>query len=92
MHHTSLGEPGFVRETLKNVTVPEGRDVLLSCTVKNLDSHKVRAFLSFYITEQFICDIFIISIVLYRDNVDLYLSAGYIIHTTLMVQICVQKF
>ena len=42
MHHTSLGEPGFVRETLKNVTVPEGRDVLLSCTVKNLDSHKVR--------------------------------------------------
>ena len=41
MHHTSLGEPGFVRETLKNVTVPEGRDVLLSCTVKNLDSHKV---------------------------------------------------
>ena len=42
MHLKSLSEPGFVRETLKNVTVPEGRDVLLSCTVKNLDGHKVR--------------------------------------------------
>ena len=41
MHLKSLSEPGFVRETLKNVTVPEGRDVLLSCTVKNLDGHKV---------------------------------------------------
>ena len=51
MHHTSLGEPGFVRETLKNVTVPEGRDVLLSCTVKNLDSHKVRNMKSFYTSE-----------------------------------------
>ena len=59
MHHTSLGEPGFVRETLKNVTVPEGRDVLLSCTVKNLDSHKVRNMKSFYITEQFTYDFFI---------------------------------
>ena len=58
MHHTSLGEPGFVRETLKNVTVPEGRDVLLSCTVKNLDSHKVRTMKSVYITEQFLYDIF----------------------------------
>ena len=58
MHHTSLGEPGFVRETLKNVTVPEGRDVLLSCTVKNLDSHKVRNMKSFYTTEQFLYDIF----------------------------------
>ena len=36
-----LGEPGFVGNTLKNVTVPEGRDVTLSCTVKNLDGHKV---------------------------------------------------
>ena len=90
MHHTSLGEPGFVRETLKNVTVPEGRDVLLSCTVKNLDSHKVRNMKSFYTTEQFLYDIF--SLFLSYDNVDLYLSAGYIIHTTLMVQICVQKF
>jgi hypothetical protein len=42
MHLKSLAEPGFVRETLKNVTVPEGRNVLLSCTVKNLDGHKVR--------------------------------------------------
>ena len=36
-----LTEPGFVGTTLKNVTVPEGRDVVLSCTVKNLDGHKV---------------------------------------------------
>ena len=42
MHLNSLSEPGFVREMIKNVTVPEGRDVLLSCTVKNLDGHKVR--------------------------------------------------
>ena len=42
MHLKTLSEPGFVRETLKNVTVPEGRDVLLSCTVKNLDGHKVK--------------------------------------------------
>ena len=41
MHLKSLAEPGFVRETLANVTVPEGRDVVLSCTVKNLDGHKV---------------------------------------------------
>jgi len=34
-------EPGFVG-TLKNVTVPEGRDVVLSCSVKNLDGHKVK--------------------------------------------------
>lgn len=34
-------EPGFVG-TLKNVTVPEGRDVALSCSVKNLDGHKVK--------------------------------------------------
>ena len=27
--------------SLKNITVPEGRDVVLSCTVKNLDGHKV---------------------------------------------------
>ena len=83
MHHTSLGEPGFVRETLKNVTVPEGRDVLLSCTVKNLDSHKVRNMKrnNLYILYYF-----------YRSNVDLYLSFGYIIHTTLIVQLCVQKF
>ena len=89
MHHTSLGEPGFVRETLKNVTVPEGRDVLLSCTVKNLDSHKVRNMKSLYTTEQFVYEIFLY---FYRSNVNSYLSAGYIIHTTLMVQICVQKF
>jgi hypothetical protein len=36
----TLSEPGFVG-TLKNVTVPEGREVVLSCTVKNLDGHKV---------------------------------------------------
>ena len=42
MHLKSLSEPGFVRETLNNVTVPEGRDALLSCTVENLDNHKVR--------------------------------------------------
>ena len=42
MHLKSLSEPGFVRETLNNVTVSEGRDVLLSCTVKNLGGHKVR--------------------------------------------------
>ena len=41
MHLKSLSEPGFVHETLKNVTVPKGRDVILSCTVKNLDGHKV---------------------------------------------------
>ena len=88
MHHTSLGEPGFVRETLKNVTVPEGRDVLLSCTVKNLDSHKVRnmKWNNLYVI---FC---IISIVVYIDNVDLYLSVGHIIHTILIVQLCVQKF
>ena len=34
-------EPGFVGSSLKNVTVPEGRDIILSCTVKNLDEHKV---------------------------------------------------
>ena len=34
-------EPNFVGTTLKNITVPEGRDVVLSCTVKNLDGHKV---------------------------------------------------
>ena len=34
-------EPGFVGSSLKNITVPEGRDVILSCTVKNLDEHKV---------------------------------------------------
>ena len=45
MHLKSLSEPGFVRETLKNVTVPEGRDVLLSCTVKNLDGHKVSLYI-----------------------------------------------
>ncbi|XP_040566697.1 limbic system-associated membrane protein isoform X2 [Lepeophtheirus salmonis] len=40
--HSGLqGEPGFVGSTVKNVTVPEGRDVLLSCTVKNLEGHKV---------------------------------------------------
>ncbi len=33
-------EPGFV-SNLRNVTVPEGRDVTLSCTVKNLGEHKV---------------------------------------------------
>ena len=33
-------EPGFIGH-LKNVTVPEGRDVTLSCTVKNLQGHKV---------------------------------------------------
>ena len=33
-------EPGFV-SNLRNVTVPEGRDVTLSCTVKNLQEHKV---------------------------------------------------
>ena len=88
MHHTSLGEPGFVRETLKNVTVPEGRDVLLSCTVKNLDSHKVRNMKRNNLYVIF-C---IIPIVVYIDNVDLHLSVGYIIHTTLIVQLCVQKF
>jgi hypothetical protein len=36
----TLSEPGFVG-TLKNVTVPEGREVVLSCSVKNLDGHKV---------------------------------------------------
>ncbi|XP_059080787.1 limbic system-associated membrane protein-like isoform X2 [Tigriopus californicus] len=35
-----LAEPGFIGN-LKNVTVPEGRDVMLTCTVKNLESHKV---------------------------------------------------
>ncbi len=34
-------EPGFV-SNLRNVTVPEGRDVTLSCIVKNLQEHKVR--------------------------------------------------
>ena len=34
-------EPSFVGSSLKNITVPEGRDVVLSCTVKNLDGHKV---------------------------------------------------
>ena len=34
-------EPSFVGTSLKNITVPEGRDVVLSCTVKNLDGHKV---------------------------------------------------
>jgi hypothetical protein len=33
-------EPSFIGH-LKNVTVPEGRDVTLSCTVKNLEGHKV---------------------------------------------------
>ena len=54
MHLKSLSEPGFVRETLKNVTVPEGRDVLLSCTVKNLDGHKVRMNFHLQITIYFI--------------------------------------
>jgi hypothetical protein len=34
-------EPGIVGSSLKNITVPEGRDVVLSCTVKNLNGHKV---------------------------------------------------
>lgn len=36
-----LAEPGFIGN-LKNVTVPEGRDVVLTCVVKNLEGHKVR--------------------------------------------------
>ena len=28
---------------VKNVTVPEGRDVILSCTVVRLGTHKVRS-------------------------------------------------
>ena len=35
-----LPDPGFVGQ-LKNETVPEGRDVALVCTVKNLGQHKV---------------------------------------------------
>lgn len=35
-----LPDPGFVGH-LRNVTVPEGRDVALVCTVKNLGAHKV---------------------------------------------------
>ena len=81
MHHTSLGEPGFVRETLKNVTVPEGRDVLLSCTVKNLDSHKVRNMKR--------NNLYVIFCII---PIVVHLSVGYIIHTTLIVQLCVQKF
>jgi len=34
-------EPSFVGSTLKNITVAEGHDVVLSCTVKNLDGHEV---------------------------------------------------
>ena len=37
----SGGEPDFI-SGVKNVTVPEGRDVTLSCSVRNLGSHKVR--------------------------------------------------
>lgn len=36
-----IPEPSFVGAALKNITVPEGRDVVLSCTVKNLQGHKV---------------------------------------------------
>ena len=42
MAPVTLTEPGFVGQSLRNVTVPEGRDVVLSCTVKHLDGHKVR--------------------------------------------------
>ena len=59
MHLKSLSEPGFVRETLKNVTVPEGRDVLLSCTVKNLDGHKVRMNFHLQITIYFIASVIV---------------------------------
>ena len=38
----TLSEPGFVG-TSKNVTVPEGREVVLSCTVKNFEGHKVKS-------------------------------------------------
>jgi len=41
MAPVTLTEPGFVGQSLRNVTVPEGRDVVLSCTVKHLDGHKV---------------------------------------------------
>ena len=33
-------EPDFTGPPLENQTVPEGRDVMLSCTVKNLQKHK----------------------------------------------------
>ena len=33
--------PSFVDPFLKNITVSEGQDVVLSCTVKDLDGHKV---------------------------------------------------
>ena len=36
----SGGEPDFL-SGVKNVTVPEGRTVILSCSVRNLGSHKV---------------------------------------------------
>ena len=39
----STAEPDFL-SGVKNMTVPEGRDVTLSCSVKNLGSHKVRPF------------------------------------------------
>ena len=35
-----LSEPGILG-TSKNITVPEGGEVVLSCTVKNLEGHKV---------------------------------------------------
>ena len=47
MAPVTLTEPGFVGQSLRNVTVPEGRDVVLSCTVKHLDGHKVRIQLLF---------------------------------------------
>ena len=34
------GDPDFV-SGVKNVTVPEGRDVVLSCAVRNLGEHRV---------------------------------------------------
>ena len=37
-------EPGFIGNNPRNVTVPEGRDVKLQCTVKNLRGHRVRIF------------------------------------------------
>jgi len=44
----STGEPDFL-SGVKNMTVPEGRDVTLSCSVKNLGSHKVRLWAMYHL-------------------------------------------
>jgi hypothetical protein len=55
----STGEPDFL-SGVKNVTVPEGRDVTLSCSVKNLGSHKVPVLL----TELPCCTSYLIEVII----------------------------